>query len=70
VPLSLFGPQNYGYRLGVIGAPARILQAFAPLVFALMIDRWGSGVLIVSTALMLGALMMLLLIRIPRNQGV
>ena len=70
VPLSLFGPQSYGYRLGVIGAPARILQAFAPLVFALMIDRWGSGVLIVSTALMLGALMMLLLIRIPRNQGV
>ncbi len=70
VPLSLFGPQNYGYRLGVIGAPARILQAGAPLLFALMIDSWGAGVLIVSTALMLGALAMLLLIRIPKNQGV
>jgi MFS family permease len=70
VPLALFGPQNYGYRLGIIGAPARILQAGAPLVFALMIERWGAGVLIVSTALMLGALAMLLLIRIPKTQGV
>lgn len=70
VPLSLFGPQNYGYRLGIIGAPARILQAGSPLLFALMIERWGAGVLIVSTALMLGALAALLLVRIPKNQGV
>lgn len=65
VPLALYGPQNYGYRLGIIGAPARILQAFAPLVFALVIERYGAGVLILSTALLIGALMMLLLIRIP-----
>jgi MFS family permease len=70
VPLALFGPQNYGYRLGIIGAPARVLQAGAPLVFALMIERWGAGVLIVSTALMLGALLALLLVRIPpKTQG-
>ncbi|MFX6011262.1 MFS transporter, partial [Acinetobacter baumannii] len=24
VPLAIFGPDNYGYRLGLIGAPARI----------------------------------------------
>ncbi len=67
VPLSLFGPQNYGYRLGIIGAPARMLQGVSPLLFALMIERWGAGVLIVSTALMLGALGALLLVRIPKS---
>lgn len=66
VPLALFGPQNYGYRLGIIGAPARILQAGAPLVFALLIDRYGAGVLVVSAALMVGALLALLLLRVPR----
>lgn len=25
VPLAIFGPDNYGYRLGLLGAPARIL---------------------------------------------
>jgi hypothetical protein len=27
LPLAIFGPQNYGYRLGIIGAPARMAQA-------------------------------------------
>lgn len=67
VPLALFGPQNYGYRLGIIGAPARILQACAPLAFALLIERFGVGVLAVSTALMLGALLALLALRLPRT---
>ena len=31
LPLAIFGPQNYGYRLGIIGAPARMAQAAAPL---------------------------------------
>ncbi len=30
LPLAIFGPQNYGYRLGLIGAPARMTQAAAP----------------------------------------
>ncbi|HEX7200427.1 MAG TPA: MFS transporter, partial [Dongiaceae bacterium] len=29
LPLSIFGSQNYGYRLGLIGAPARLAQAAA-----------------------------------------
>ena len=69
VPLALFGPQNYGYRLGIIGAPARILQAGAPLGFAFLIERYGAGVLVVSTALMVGALLALMLVRVPKNQG-
>ena len=27
LPLAMFGPDNYGYRLGLIGAPARMAQA-------------------------------------------
>jgi MFS family permease len=63
LPLAIFGPQNYGYRLGIIGAPARMAQAAAPLVFGLLIDTMGSRVLIVSSALSLSALVALCLLR-------
>jgi MFS family permease len=63
LPLAIFGPQNYGYRLGIIGAPARMAQAAAPLVFSLLIDAMGSRVLIVSSALSLSALLALLMLR-------
>src|ERR1700730_10729931 len=63
LPLAIFGPQNYGYRLGIIGAPARMAQALAPLVFGLLIDVMGSRVLIVSSALSLSALLALALLR-------
>jgi MFS family permease len=63
LPLAIFGPQNFGYRLGIIGAPARMAQAVAPLAFGLLIDRMGSRVLIVSSALSLAALAALLLLR-------
>jgi len=63
LPLAIFGPQNYGYRLGIIGAPARMAQAAAPLAFGLLIDVMGSRILIVSSALSLAALMALSLLR-------
>jgi MFS family permease len=63
LPLAMFGPKNYGYRLGIIGAPARMAQAAAPLAFGLLIDTMGSRVLIVSSALSLSALLALLLLR-------
>jgi hypothetical protein len=63
LPLAIFGPQNYGYRLGIIGAPARMAQAAAPLVFGLLLDTMGSNVLIVSSALSLAALGALFLLR-------
>jgi MFS family permease len=63
LPLAIFGPQNYGYRLGLIGAPARMAQAAAPLAFGLLIDTMGSRVLIVSSALSLSALLALCLVR-------
>jgi predicted MFS family arabinose efflux permease len=63
LPLAIFGSLNYGYRLGIIGAPARMAQAAAPLLFSLLIDTMGSRVLIVSSALSLAALLALFLVR-------
>ncbi len=65
LPLAIFGPQNYGYRLGIIGAPARMAQAAAPLAFGLLIDAMGSRVLMVSSALSLSALVALFLLKPP-----
>ncbi len=62
LPLAIFGPKNYAYRLGLIGAPARMAQAVAPLLFGVLIDAMGSRILIVSSALSLLALAALLLL--------
>jgi predicted MFS family arabinose efflux permease len=62
LPLAIFGPQNYGYRLGIIGAPARMAQAAAPLLFGLLIDIMGARALIVSSALSVAALLALFLL--------
>jgi predicted MFS family arabinose efflux permease len=62
LPLAIFGPKDYGYRLGIVGAPARMAQAAAPLLFGLLIDTMGSRVLIVSSALSLLALLALFLV--------
>jgi MFS family permease len=63
LPLAIFGPRDYGYRNGLIGAPARMAQAIAPLAFGLLIDLIGIKVLIVTTALSLSALAALCLLR-------
>jgi MFS family permease len=55
VPLAIFGPENYGWRLGLIGAPARMAQAAAPLLFGVLIERLGAATLYVSSALCLAA---------------
>jgi predicted MFS family arabinose efflux permease len=68
LPLAIFGPQNYGYRLGLIGAPARMSQAAAPLLFGFLIDAMGSRVLIVSSILSLTAVAALLMLRGERTE--
>jgi hypothetical protein len=52
----MFGAANYGYRLGLLGAPSRVAMAAAPLLFGLLIERYGAGVLVFSSALSLAAL--------------
>jgi MFS family permease len=69
LPLAIFGPNNYAYRLGLLGAPARMAQAPAPLIFGLLIDRMGSGVLIVSSALSLIALAALFFLNVKPSQS-
>jgi MFS family permease len=65
VPLALFGPEGYGARTGLLGAPARAAQAVSPLLFGLLLDRMGPHALVVSAGLSLSALAALLMLR-PR----
>jgi MFS family permease len=63
LPLAIFGPENYAYRLGLIGAPSRIGQALAPVAFGLLIEPMGKGVVAVSAGLSLAALVALMALR-------
>jgi hypothetical protein len=65
LPLALYGPDNYGYRLGLLGMPSRFLSALAPLGFAILIDRFGAGILIVSGSLSVAACGALCLLNRP-----
>lgn len=65
VPLSVFGPRDYGYRLGLLGAPTRIAQAFSPLAFSLIIDHLGSATLYVTSAICIAASLALMAVRMP-----
>ena len=55
LPLTLFGPEGYGWRQGLIAAPSRLAQAAAPFLMALAIDGLGQGALYLSSALVLAA---------------
>jgi hypothetical protein len=63
VPLAIFGPYAYGERTGMLGAPARAAQAFAPLIFGLLLDAMGTSVILVSAGLCLAAMGALLCLR-------
>ncbi|HZD29783.1 MAG TPA: MFS transporter, partial [Xanthobacteraceae bacterium] len=63
VPLAIFGPVGYGLRNGILGAPARATQAASPLLFGLLMDRMGIGVLAISAGLSLSAFVALLLLK-------
>ncbi len=60
LPLALFGSEGYGARLGWLNAPARVLQAAAPLAFGAALAAWGlnaiwltAGIGLVSTLALL-----------------
>jgi predicted MFS family arabinose efflux permease len=69
LPLAIFGPKDYGYRLGLIGAPSRLSQALAPVIFGLLIVPLGGYVLLVTSGLSLAALGALFLLRVPPVDG-
>jgi hypothetical protein len=63
VPLAIFGPRGYGERTGLLGAPARATQAFAPFVFGVLLDLMGTWVVLVSSGLCIAALAALMCLR-------
>ncbi len=64
LPLAVFGPAGYGARQGLLGAPARFLQAASPFLFGLLLERGGVATALgVTTALALSGCLALLLLR-------
>jgi predicted MFS family arabinose efflux permease len=55
LPLALFGPRGYGARQGLLMVPARVVQASAPWVFGLVLDRWGASALWLTASTILAA---------------
>ncbi len=56
LPLVLFGPAGYGARQGLMMVPARVAQAFAPVLFGMLLDGVGVAALWATTLLGLAAL--------------
>jgi hypothetical protein len=69
VPLAMFGHVNYGYRLGLLGAPSRITMAAAPPLFGILIERYGAGVLVFSSGLSVLALLGLCMLPIIKSKS-
>jgi len=64
LPLSVFGPAGYGARQGLLSAPSRMLQATAPFLFGLLLERAGVGIaLSVTAGCSLAATLALLVLR-------
>lgn len=69
LPLLIFGAEGYGRRQGLLMVPARIVQAGAPFLFGLAVERWGAGSLWLSAALGLAACMALAVMAADMNRG-
>ncbi|MCC5812234.1 MAG: MFS transporter [Ectothiorhodospiraceae bacterium] len=63
LPLVIFGPHGYGFRQGMLMVPARFGQALAPLLFAILIERYGASSLWFSALLGLSAFGALVLLQ-------
>ncbi len=55
LPLLIFGAKGYGQRQGFLMVPARVVQAAAPFLFGMAVERWGDGALWFSAGLGLSA---------------
>lgn len=63
LPLALFGTAGYGRRIGWLNAPARILQAAAPLIFGAALTAWGVFAIWLTAVIGVAALIALLILR-------
>ncbi len=68
VPLMLFGPKGYGEVLGIISAPNLVLNAAAPLLFALLLTAVSAqtALLMAGAAALASSLCMVWLARLHR----
>jgi len=67
LPLALFGAAGYGLRQGLLMAPARLLSASAPLLFDLLLARFGTGSLAVTAGFGIAAFAVLMVIPARRT---
>ena len=70
LPLAFFGAQGYGLRQGLISAPARMSQAFAPFLFGLVLEASLLWAVALSSALMLASFCLLWMLRWPNEPPV
>jgi MFS family permease len=69
LPLALFGPSGYGFRQGMIMAPARFCQALAPLAFAFLLERHAHHALVVTACVGCAGFLALLALKQNRPDG-
>jgi MFS family permease len=63
LPLAIFGPAGYGLRTGLLSVPARLALSAAPLVFGVLLDRFGTSAVLLTIGLNLAAFGSLWLLR-------
>ncbi|WP_019956276.1 MFS transporter [Yoonia vestfoldensis] len=63
LPLAVFGAAGYGQRLGWLNAPARILQAAAPLAFGAALATWGLSAIWLAAGIGMAATVALVLLK-------
>jgi MFS family permease len=63
LPLALFGPAGYGLRQGLLNAPGRVLQAFAPVIFGFALESYGANAVWLTGGLGLTAFAALLVLK-------
>jgi MFS family permease len=67
LPLHVFGPVEYGARQGLLAAPSRFMQALAPFLFGLLLERASvQAALALTAGLSLAAFAALLALRLKR----
>jgi hypothetical protein len=71
VPLALFGPRGYGEILGIISAPNLVLNAAAPLLFAMLLGAASAqmALVVAGGAALASSLCMAWLVRSHRAGG-
>lgn len=69
LPLMIFGAKGYGQRQGLLMVPARLVQATAPFVFGLAVERWDIRSLWISALLGLTAFLALAVMSADMNRS-